>query len=43
MTLSEPPLATAEAKRRLPPITRIVDEDLRAGGFQPIMEAPEYF
>lgn len=41
--MSEPPLATAEAKRRLPAITRIVDEDLRAGVLQLTTEAPEYF
>ena len=41
--MSEPPLAAAEAKRRLPAITRVVDEDLRAGVLQLTTEAPGYF
>jgi len=40
---SESPLTPEEAKRRLPAITRIVDENLRAGVLQLTTEAPEYF
>ena len=41
--LTEPPIATDEAKRRLPAISRIVDEDFREGVIELATQAPESF
>ena len=41
--LTEPPITAEEAKRRLPAISRIVDEDFREGVIELATQAPEYF